>query len=164
MPNKCKVNLCCLFSWCIILFMIGRPPTPPVERFWPKVNKSDDCWVWLGGKDSHGYGVFSIRLNGKSHSVGAHKFSYELLVNKVPKGMELDHLCRNRGCVNPAHMEVVTARTNTLRGNGITAYWSRQTHCLHGHKYTTENTYITTKKPNARFCRTCRREWNRDHR
>ena len=139
--------------------MRGRPPTPAPERFWPKVDKSGDCWVWLAGKDSHGYGVFSI----PSKSVGAHKFAYELLVDKVPKGMELDHLCRNRGCVNPKHMEVVTARTNTLRGEGITAYWARRTHCLHGHKYTPKNTYTAPNKPNARFCRTCRREWLRKH-
>lgn len=84
----------------------------PAERFWAKVDRSDDCWVWTGTGTPKGYGQFAP--HGKH--VYAHRFAYELLVGPIPEGMTIDHLCRNRGCVRPDHLEVVTRGENTRRG------------------------------------------------
>jgi hypothetical protein len=122
-------------------------------RFWAKVEKTDTCWVWSAAKIS-GYGAF--KLDGRA--IRAHRFAYELLVGPVPEGLPLDHLCRNRACVNPAHLEPVTHRVNILRGEGACAVKARQTHCIHGHEFTLENTYLKSGK---RQCRTCRRSATR---
>ena len=120
------------------------------ERFWTKVNKSGECWLWTAGLYHDGYGKF---WDGKRHC-RAHRFAYELLVAPIPDGLQLDHLCRVRHCVNPAHLEAVDCRTNLLRGTGLTATKAAQTHCVHGHPFDEVNTYI---KPNgARGCRICR--------
>jgi uncharacterized Zn-finger protein len=86
------------------------------ERFWAKVDRRgpDDCWPWLAGRDYLGYGAFS-RVRAKTER--AHRVGYELLVGPIPEGLQLDHLCRNTSCVNPAHLEPVTNRENVIRGN-----------------------------------------------
>lgn len=78
---------------------------------------ADGCWAWKGAKTPTGYGVVSIERRARK----AHRYSYLHLVGPVPDGLVLDHLCRNRACVNPAHMEPVTQRTNVLRGNSPSA-------------------------------------------
>ncbi|MEV4271931.1 HNH endonuclease signature motif containing protein [Micromonospora aurantiaca (nom. illeg.)] len=83
----------------------------------------------------------------------AHRIAYEMKRGPVPDGLELDHLCRNRRCVRPAHLEPVTRRTNLLRGETIPARLAERTHCRHGHEFTPENTY---QWRGSRFCRTCR--------
>lgn len=83
-----------------------------MDRFWDKVNKTDDCWLWLGARHNQGYGHF--RLNGKIEK--AHRVSYRFVVGDIPKGLQLDHLCKNVACVNPYHLEPVTNRENTSRG------------------------------------------------
>jgi len=103
------------------------------------------CWVWTGPKDDKGYGRLSLRGVPKK----AHREFYEVLRGTIPVGFELDHLCRNRPCVRPDHLEVVTHQENMRRGA-----WATKTHCPHGHEYSKENTYTHR---NRRFCRTCGR-------
>lgn len=123
-------------------------PKPPEDRFWPKVRKSDGCWEWTSKRYPNGYGCFFIA--GK-RSVGAHRFSYELAKGPIPKGLVIDHLCRNKACVNPAHLEAVTNSTNILRGERQT----RQSHCRRGHEWTPENTRLG--KDGRRMCLACYR-------
>jgi hypothetical protein len=120
-------------------------------RFWEKVRKTDGCWEWTAHRNQYGYGTY--RLLNRQHM--AHRVAYELLVGPIPDGLEIDHLCRNRGCVNPDHMEPVSGRVNTLRGVGITALNSQKTHCPKGHEFTDENTYVTPT--GRRVCRECSR-------
>lgn len=112
------------------------------------------CWIWTAVKTKDGYGRF--RCNGK---IVAHRFSYELHHGPVPEGLELDHLCRNHSCVNPAHLEPVTHKVNMQRGIG---YWIRKTHCPEGHPYSGGNLYVT--KDGYRKCRTCIKRWNKEQR
>ena len=130
--------------------MAGLMRTPE-QRFWAKVDKVWEHWLWKRGRDGPGYG--KLKVNGKS--VGAHRYAYELLVGPVPAAMELDHLCRIRHCVNPDHLEVVTRKENILRGSSPSAVHARQTHCVHGHEFTEAN---TIHRVNGRGCRRCKRE------
>lgn len=85
------------------------------------------CWEWVGNTDSQGYGRLTNRATRKM--AGAHRFMYERLVGPVPAGLTLDHLCRNRACCNPSHLEPVTHRENALRGVSFAAVNARKTHC-----------------------------------
>lgn len=116
------------------------------------------CWLWMGAIRTDGYG--SIRVGGKSRY--AHRVCFEVNRGPIPNGLELDHLCRTRCCVNPAHLEPVTRRVNVVRGNAPAQLVKRNkergaavTHCLAGHPYTPENTGRTW--PGSRYCRTCNR-------
>lgn len=132
----------------------------PERRFWSRVDKSGDCWLWLGGYSGNGYGRFSPK---RDKGVGAHRFAYESVVGPIPSGKEIDHLCRNRGCVNPAHLEVVTSKQNLLRGEGACAQNARKTHCPQGHPYDFANTLIKIdrKGRRGRACRACHRTRSR---
>lgn len=127
-----------------------------VENFWSKVEKTDSCWNWIGSISKSGYGKFT--LNQKPSY--AHRASYELIKGKIPDGLQIDHLCRNRKCVNPEHLEVVTQQENKKRGLAgfITGLKQRaKTHCPQGHEYSKENTYFSKhKKGNKRHCRICK--------
>lgn len=130
----------------------------PEVRFFEKVLKTKTCWIWLATK-SRGYGNF---WDGKRYR-GAHLFSYEFLIGKVPEGLQIDHLCRNKACVNPAHLEPVTARENMLRAKEfkITEFGVKKLsreRCSKGHKYTPENIY--REKSNKRRCKKCIRAKN----
>lgn len=130
---------------------------PADERFWQKVDKNPSgCWNWTASK-RHGYGQFFPA--GKP--VQAHRWLYERLLGPVPAELDLDHLCRNRACVNPDHLEPVTRRVNTLRGEAVTAEHARKTHCVHGHEFTPENTLRRSGKPWWRKCRTCNTLYHR---
>lgn len=113
------------------------------------VIREDGCWEWTGSRNSAGYGL--TFLDGRPSK--AHRALWVRTHGPVPEGLELDHLCRNRGCVNPAHLEPVTHRTNILRGKGITAEYAQKTHCPKGHPYSGYNLRVTT--PGARKCRVC---------
>ena len=124
----------------------------PIERFWSKVSKTDGCWIWTGKRKANGYGVFVMgrRSLGQRRDYYAHRFAYELAREPIPAGLQIDHLCRVRECVNPAHMEVVTSAENTRRmGAAIT-------HCKRGHEFTAENTYRVPRS-GRRSCVACRR-------
>lgn len=126
------------------------------ERFWAKVDKSGDCWFWTGSTNGRGYGAF--KLNGRP--IRVHRWAYQQIIGPIPEGMQLDHLCRNRLCVNPAHMEPVTNRENSLRGVGPTAVNAKRTHCVNGHPLSGENLRLA---PNGRWrvCRRCEKEKER---
>lgn len=126
---------------------IGRPGS-----FLVKVDVSSGCWNWQGAGDR--YGV--ITRNGRSR--GAHRYFYETLVASIPAGLQIDHLCRNTRCVNPNHMEPVTGRVNTLRGDGPTAQNAVKAYCDAGHAFDTDNTYV---RDEGRYCRACRRDAQR---
>lgn len=119
-----------------------------LDRFWSKLDKSDGCWLWTAACNRDGYGAFSV--NGRM--VKAHRFAYEELVGPIPDGLVIDHLCRNRECVNPAHLEPVTHVENVRRGRPGDQN-RRKTHCPMGHPYDDAN---TIHKNGRRFCRACR--------
>jgi hypothetical protein len=132
---------------------------PAEERFWLKVDKDGPlwngthCWVWKGTQIRSGYGRFSV--NGKK--VLTHRFSYEQLVGLVPGEFELDHLCRNRICCNPCHLEPVIHSENVKRGDlEAMSHQKRKTHCPNGHEYSPENTWVN--KYGHRSCRRCHAE------
>lgn len=121
------------------------------------IMRSNGCWDWVGTKHPGGYGQF--RRHGRMQR--AHRVLYEDIVGKIPDGLTLDHLCRNRGCVNPAHMEPVTRRENILRGDGAGVRGSRRTHCPRGHALGGDNLVRCELKRGKRKCRTCDNDWER---
>lgn len=104
-----------------------------LARFMAKVSYGGDngCWTWIGYLDKCGYGRLSIPPEKVLY---AHRLAFEHFTGPIPDGLQLDHLCRNRGCVNPAHLEPVTSRENTLRGNSHGALAKRTGMCGRGHK------------------------------
>lgn len=130
----------------------GLPPRSrptPSERFWAKVAEVGDCWEWQGDRN-HGYGRFT---DAGRRLVQAHRFAYEDMVGQIPAGLQLDHLCKNRACVNPFHLEPVTARVNTRRSESFAGRNGRKTHCPQGHLYDDINTRIDNR--GCRCCRSC---------
>lgn len=158
-------------GWCTTHYMRWRttgsvelqPKPTLLDRFLRRVDKDGpvpthaphlgQCWMWTGVLNPGGYGDFSV---GRKH-VGAHRTAYEQFVGRIPDGLHLDHLCRNRACCNPAHLEPVTAGENVLRGVGFAAQKAMQTHCINGHEFTRENT-MPRKGRGGRECRQCKRD------
>lgn len=122
------------------------------ERFWAKVSQAEalECWEWTAYKIPTGYGLFYPK-----HGEGwlAHRWAYQSLIADIPDGLVLDHLCSNRGCVNPWHLEPVTQKINIQRGEQAT-----RTHCPKGHEYTPENTHRGAK--GWRWCKACWKDRN----
>jgi hypothetical protein len=135
-------------------------------RFWEKVNKDGPvpasrpelgpCWVWTAGLN-HGYGQFIIMRGKRGAPVRAHRMAWAFVRGEIPDDLDLDHLCRNRPCVNPAHLEPVTNEVNIERGMWSPAVNSRKTYCDYDHEFTPENTYRPPKRPHTRQCRKCMR-------
>lgn len=135
------------------LIAVGDARLP--VRFWAKVSNAGGCWVWTGAKTNPGgYGKF----NFEGSSWRAHRLSYERLVAAIPAGKVLDHLCRNPPCVNPAHLEPVTRRENTLRGDNPSAWNAVKTHCPQLHELSGYNLYVAPT--GERHCRMCRNAYH----
>lgn len=161
-------------GWCTLHYQRWRKTGDPegggplrivgddAARFWSKIDKAGPlptyapflgpCWLWTPPPDPSGYGI--INIGGVN--TRAHRWSYEQENGTIPEGMVIDHLCRVRSCVNPAHLELVTLEENILRGFGPTAVNARKAECIHGHPLEGENLMIN--RSGGRQCRTCARE------
>ena len=115
------------------------------------IEDGSGCWIWYGYTMGTGYGLAHLPTGINQY---AHRLTYERFRGPIPQGLTIDHLCRNRRCVNPWHLEPVTQSENNRRGYGWSGRHSRQTHCVHGHPFTEDNTYLWRS---SRKCRTCRK-------
>lgn len=148
---------------------LAKAPTPE-QRFWAKVDKDapGGCWLWTGHRDRGGYGQVWFRERPRA----AHRVALEILFAvQPPQDRDIDHLCRKRACVNPAHLRAATERQNALENNGSPfAQNAAKTHCIRGHAFTPENTSTYTVKARknrygtvykggpTRICLACKRE------
>lgn len=121
------------------------------------------CWNWTGAKLEAGYGKFSVKAtngNGNRPASFAHRISYMVFTGPIPDGLTIDHLCKNKSCVNPFHLEAVTHLVNLIRSGNRVGKHSYTSHCDYGHERTPENTYVT---PSGKYkmCRLCMKESDR---
>jgi hypothetical protein len=135
------------------------------ERFVEKTAKCDNgCIEWTGSISADGYGLIRLGPDEGSRLEYAHRWSYAHHIGPIADGLVIDHLCRNRACVHPMHLQLVTTRENLLRGESFSARNAAKTHCPAGHPYDAANTYIAPRKRGrGRECRQCRAERRRRH-
>lgn len=119
------------------------------------ISPSTACWEWTGCTTKKGYGL--IVIDGRR--IHVHRYAFARFNGDIPDGLTIDHLCRNRRCVNPVHLEAVTSGTNVLRGNSPTAKNARKSHCANGHPLTPGNLCKIKKNPSRRMCKACRRHY-----
>lgn len=147
-------------------FAAARPrvggPAPTAERIARMTTTTPaGCWQWSGRPNNAGYGQMTMQGANGAETRLAHRVAYETLVGPIPAGLQLDHLCRNRLCVNPTHLEPVTARENILRSPiAEAAKNARKTHCPQGHPYSGSNLYVLPST-GYRYCRECMRAHQR---
>lgn len=163
--RRTRVDVAMGFSWWVarphghkgrLVAMKTRRDLP--VRMLEKIRiMSGPCWVWWGGRTSAGYGQITI----KGRPIPAHRFVYEMLVGPIPRGLVLDHICRNTSCLNPDHLEPVTVGENLRRGFGVMAVNAKKTHCIRGHAFTPDNTLVTSHQ---RRCITCSRARHAEYR
>ena len=138
-------------------------PISPTVRFWKKVSgdrNEHECWQWIGARTGSGYGNFVLSgIRGREQPIPAHRFSYILHRGPIPEGLHLDHLCRNRFCVNPAHLEPVTCGENLRRGMHPNMLAKLANTCTKGHEITGDNVIQERRKDvSLRFrCKLCAR-------
>ena len=126
------------------------------SRFFKYVKKTNSCWIWIGGKDKHGYGRFRVY----DFVYHAHRFSFLLEYGNLNPKLVIDHLCNNTSCVNPKHLKETTIGKNTLRGNNCISRNSQKTHCINGHPLFGDNLLFTNNK---RHCRICHNEQSKKY-
>ena len=146
----------------LVLGQHGQPRRPLRARLWERVYVTDSCWEWRGHVANTGYGTIGEGGNG-GRVLSVHRVVYEILVGPIPDGLTIDHLCRNRACVRPDHLDVVTRAENTLRGMSPSVVTNRTGVCKKGlHRIEGENLYLDRR--GRRWCRACRDEYNRQAR
>ena len=145
---------------------MGRPLIPPLDKIKagivlsPLDYNGEPCWIWTKSLNNMGYAIF--RAHGRTRL--GHRVAYMELKGPIPEGLELDHLCRNRACINPAHLEPVTRSTNNRRGLSpvrTSLMHTAKTHCPQGHEYTPENTAVYKGRRNCRACKNIARNARR---
>ena len=140
---------------------MGRPRISFSERMHQNAAYDHGCIMWTGRVDRDGYGFFSREWEGRATTVRTHRAAYEEQFGPIPNGMQIDHLCRNRRCCNPLHLEAVSPQGNTIRGASPSAHNAMATHCCRGHEFSVSNTRIDPAS-GARMCRQCDRDrWHR---
>jgi hypothetical protein len=142
----------------------GPIATPAIARVLPKCVREDrghatPCLIFTGCKSSVGYGV--VYTGSRQH--GVHRVTYEHFVGPITEGLQIDHLCRQRDCCEPTHLEPVTRRENLVRGDGFAGVNARKTHCANGHALSDENVWLRLRENGGRerHCRICNRERQR---
>lgn len=139
-----------------------KPTTPAIDRLMPRIYEGETshdelpCWLFRGSHNPQGYGQIGKGRRGEGQQL-THRVTYTYFRADVPEGLDLDHLCRVRGCCNPWHLEPVTRRVNNLRAVGLGKSNLKKTHCPYGHAYDEANTYRAPGTPNSRMCRACSR-------
>lgn len=140
-----------------------------IQRFKNKIKKENGCWLWTSTLNWKGYGRFMICQNGLTYQPHAHRVSYLIHYGNIPKVMTVHHKCHNKKCVNPEHLELKTNLENIMEGNCWSAVNARKTHCIYGHPFSDENTFLYFKYKNGknyriRGCRECRILYHRNWR